>query len=71
MLSSGVGGAGEASRKMKPNHKVSLGRIRDRATAKKPVVREKPRQNHSRRASKNIEATMSSQSSAQRRVGEK
>ena len=78
-------------------HKVSL--MRDRATAKKPVVREKyrrshsqeasgqnPRLNHSRRASgekkikeqhgyedseKNIEATMRSQSSAQRREGEK
>ena len=80
-------------------HKVSLGRIRERATAKKPVVREKyrrnhsqgasgenPRQNHSRRASgekkikeqhgyedseKNIEATRRSQSSAQRREGQK
>ena len=80
-------------------HKVSLERIRDRATAKKPVVREKYRRNHSqgasgensrlnhsRRASgekktkeqhgyedseKNIEATMRSQSSAQRREGEK
>ena len=85
-------------------HKVSLERTRDRATAKKPVVTEKyrrnhsqgasgenPRQNHSTRASgekklkeqhgyedigyedsdKNIEATMRSQSSAQRREGEK
>ena len=78
-------------------HKVSLERIRDRATAKEPVVREKyrrshrqgasgenPRLNHSRRASgekkeqhgyedseKNIEATMRSQSSAQRREGKK
>ena len=80
-------------------HKVSLERIRDRATAKKPVVRERyrrshsqgasgenPRLNHSRRASgekmikeqhgykdseKNIEATMRSQSSAERREWEK
>ena len=32
-------------------HKVSLGRIRDRGTAKKPVVREKNRRNHSQGAS--------------------
>ena len=80
-------------------HNVSLERIRDRATAKEPVVREKyrrrhgqgasgenPRLNHSGRASgekkikeqhgyedseKNIEATMRSQRSAERREGKK
>ena len=65
---------------------MSLERIRDRATAIEQVVKEKYRRNRSQRAcgekneveqhgyedsEKNMEATMRSQSSAQRREGEK
>ena len=47
-------------------------RIRDRTTAEEPVVKKKIKEQHGYKDSeKNIEATMRSQSSAQRREGEK
>ena len=71
MLRSGVGGAGEASRKL-----LTLERIRDRTTAKRavtetakePVARRNEVKQHGYEDSeKNIEATVRSHSSAHRR----
>ena len=62
----GVGGAGEASRRLK-YHKVSLERIRDKSTAKEQVEKEKYRRNHSQGAS----GENPTQNHGQRASGEK